>query len=287
MEFLLGLPYNGSVQNTGGLQVLKKLTDVLTDLGETVYVIGSAFHNGKTKQIRNVSEIDLNKVVVIYPETIVGNPLLGKKVVRWILYHTTEPNPPIHISAPDFKTFLNLKKGIEYTWENKDEYFYYFDYYKTLKKRDKKILRVHNFRLNEFENFGLERDGYCHLFHKNNIDQSFVNEFNSDHIPIGKWDEIVKMFNRKKYFLTYDDSTYFLNIAALCGCIPVILYKEKKENFIENNPMFKYGIAYGFEGIEHAENTINLMKNHLLDIEEKSIDTVREFINYCNKKFKK
>lgn len=287
MNFLIGFPFNGSIQNVGGLQAIKKLTDVLTDLDQTVYVIGSSFHNGKTIQINNISDIDTNKTIAIYPETVVGNPFMCKKVVRWILYHTTKPNPPAIFNKLDFNTFVKLQKGIEYTWGNADEYFYYNNYFETIKKKERKLLTVYNFRLDEFEDHRLEREGYCHLFHKNNIDQSFVEKYNSEHIPLGNWEGIVSVFNNKKYFLTYDDSTYFLLISALCGCIPIILYDNKKENYRDNNPLMKYGVAYGFDEIEHAKNTINLVRNYLIEHDERSIDTVKTFIDYCNKKFKK
>jgi hypothetical protein len=287
MNFLIGFPFNGPVENVGGLLAIKKLTNVLTDLNQTVYVIGSSFHNEKTKKINNISEVDLKKTVVIYPETVVGNPFGGKNVVRWILYHTTKPNPPGIFHKLDFKTFLNLKKGIEYTWKNTDEYFYYNNYFDTIKKREKKILTVYDFRLDEFYDLGLERDGYCHLFHKNNINQSFVEKYESEHIPSGNWKGIVEMFNKKKFFLTYDDSTYFLNISALCGCIPIVLYDNKKENYKNSNPLVKYGIAYGMDEIEHAKNTMSLIRPNLIEQEENSIETVKYFIEYCDRKFKK
>jgi hypothetical protein len=287
MDFLIGFPFNGPTQNIGGLQVIKKLTDVLTDLNQTVYVIGSSFNNGKTIQINNISEVNLNNTVIIYPETVVGNPFMGKNVVRWILYHTTTPNPPGIFHKLDFNTFLNLKKGIEHTWKNTDEYFYFNNYFETLKKREKKILKVYNFRLDEFYDFGLEREGYCHLFYKNNIDQSFPNKYNSEHIPLGNWEGIVNIFNRKKYFLTYDDSTYYLVVAALCGCVPIILCDNDKEKHRNGNPLMKYGIACGFDDIEYAKNTMSLVRPNLIEEDEKSIESVKSFIEFCDKKFKK
>ena len=92
------------------------------------------------------------------------------------------------------------------------------------------------------------------------------------------------MFNRKKYFLTYDDSTYFICIAALCGCIPVVLYKNKILDYKEKTPYVKYGVAYGFEELEYAEKTLHLMRPNLEELEKKSIDTIDNFIYYWNTK---
>lgn len=288
MKFLIGYPVNVSIQYSGGLQVIKKLVDVLTELGQTVYIIGSSFKNEKTIQINNITEVDLNETVVIYPEVVVGNPFKGKNVVRWILYHTKfSPNPPSIYHKLDYSTSENLKRGIEFTWTKNDEYFYFNDFFETIKKREKKILKTYNFRLNEFYDFGLDRDGYCHLFHKKNIDREFPNKYGSEHIPLNNWKGIIEMFNRKKYFLTYDDSTYYVVAAALCGCVPIILGVEDKEKVKNGNPLLKYGVAFGFEDIDYAEKTINNVRENLIEEEKKSIESVEQFIYFCEKKFKK
>jgi hypothetical protein len=46
-------------------------------------------------------------------------------------------------------------------------------------------------------------------------------------------------------------------LAALCGCESIIVpYKNvKKEDIVNAQPSFKYGIAYGIEESEYAKNT--------------------------------
>lgn len=288
MKFLIGFPFSHSVKDSGGLQALKKLAQILTDLDQTVYVIGSSFHNGKTIQISNPLTLDMDDIIVIYPEVVIGNPFKGKHVARWILYHTINGNNPVHFETPTTDILEKLKKSLEYTWGRKDEYFYLLEYYETKRKpEEKKLLTVYNLRLDEFEDYGLDREGYCHLFHKNNIDQSFVKEYNSEHIPLGDWDGIKKMFNSKKYFLTYDDSTYYLNIAALCGCIPVVLYKTKKSDYKEKTPSVRYGVAYGFEEIDYAEKTLKQMRTNLESIEVECLQTVKNFVKFWEEKLNK
>ncbi len=266
MKFLIGFPCHDAtiIDYWGGLRVIKKLISVLTDLGHTVYILGDAFSNGKTITLTDTNHLNMDDIIVIYPELVIGNPYNAKNVVRWILYHA--------------------KPEVESTWLDTDFYFYFFDYYKSLRNEDKKFLTLYDFRLDEFKDLGLNREGYCHLIYKNNVDESFVEKYNSTPINKWNWEETKQIFNEKKYFLTYDDSTYFLNAAALCGCIPIVLYKEKKQNYRTKYPLAQYGVAYGFEEIGYAVNTIHLMKPYLQKLEEKSFNTVEEFIIFWENK---
>lgn len=291
MKFLIGYGANGPVTNCGGHQVIKKLVDILTDLNQTVVVIGNSFENGKTIQYNPHIGYDKDSTVVIYPEGVVGNPFEGKYVVRWLLYHTyiadkygTTPADP-YTRDSLYKMFGVDGYDIEDSWSHTDEYFYLFDYYKTKRNiKSKKFLSVYNFRLDEFQNMGLNREGYCHLIKKNNVETSFIEKYKSDHIPDGNWPALIEMFNKKKYFLTYDDSTYFICIAALCGCIPIVLYKDKKNDYKEKTPHVKYGVAYGFEELEYATETLHLMRPNLESIESESLQTVKDFINFWEEK---
>lgn len=268
MKFLIGFYHDGPVTNIGGLQAIKKLVDVLSEKKDhTVFVLGTSFINKKTIQIQNVNDIYTDDLIVIYPEIVAGNPFNCKHVVRWILYHT------IHRREED-------------SWHINDEYFYFSEYYHTRRQEQKRLLSAYNFRLDEFKNYGHARHGYCHLIKKNNIETSFVNRFNSESIPDTNWPALIEMFNRKKYFLTYDDSTYFICIAALCGCIPIVLYQEKNPDYKEKMAHVKYGVAYGFEEIDHAEKTLHLMRPNLEELERKSIDSINNFIYYWEEKLK-
>ena len=94
--------------------------------------------------------------------------------------------------------------------------------------------------------------------------------------------QCVEFFNIYKYFMCYDSLTFYIIISALCGCIPVIYKVEglTKKDWIHTTVAaeyckFKnidnlYGIAYGKEDIEFAENTIHLVREQLNDI-----------INFC------
>jgi hypothetical protein len=265
MEFLLGFVHSHPADKSGGLTALKKLVEMLSDRGHTVYVLHENFMTKNSTLISNVKELDMDKVIVIYPEIVTGNPYGGKHVVRWILYHT---------------------KNQEMTWSDTDVYFYYNDFFKTKKNKERLTLNCYEFRLDQLKDLGLERDGYCHVFRpdKSPNDYKIGIKYDSEDLFHGflrnGWDWLINKFNTKEYFLTYDDATYFSIISTLCGCKSVILYENKNPNFKSEVPLFKYGVAYGFEDLENSIKTRPLVNGHLKDMEKYSEKTVDDFISY-------
>jgi hypothetical protein len=71
----------------------------------------------------------------------------------------------------------------------------------------------------------------------------------------------------------------------LCGCIPIVIPDDgvTKEEFIKKSPVNKYGVAYGFDDMEHAISTIHLVKPYLEQTEKEGVDSVIKFVNDCYK----
>jgi len=82
----------------------------------------------------------------------------------------------------------------------------------------------------------------------------------------------IYIFNKFKWFMCYDPSTFYIVIAALCGCIPIVrkisgLNKQQwlkttaASEYLKNKGLDNlYGIAYGVEDMQYAENTIHLVR---------------------------
>jgi hypothetical protein len=91
--------------------------------------------------------------------------------------------------------------------------------------------------------------------------------------------------------MCYDSLTFLYIISALCGCIPVIYKVDglNKRDWINTTALSEYckyknnynlyGIAYGFEDIEFAKNTIHLFKEQWDDIIEFTKTTLQLLIN--------
>jgi hypothetical protein len=275
MEFLIGFnPGAKPIHISGGMLIIKRLVELLTEKNQTVYVLNRQYKTEKAILLDGLglSNLDKNKVIVIYPEIISGNPFDMKNVVRWILYDTNV--------------------AIENTWSETDVYFYYNNLFKTHKKtkEDKKILNCFYFNLDKLYDMNLKRDGYCHInkHPRGVLKNETIEQYNSEEITEGfnkfGYDWLREKFNQKEFFITNDAATYYSAMAALCGCKSIILDKklslEERENLITH----KYGVAFGFEEIENAKDSLHLLRPHLEDNERKSYIKVDNFIEFWKKK---
>jgi hypothetical protein len=220
---------------------------------------------------------NIENTLVIYGETVEGNPLGAKYIVRWIL-------APLGMIA-DSNIYL--------TWNKTDLVYMFNDDLKMKDKSDNIIKMLSAIHVNpNLQNMGLARSGCCHTFKKSHMHSSlnFIHPDDSYFIYGESQDELIQIFNRCEMFISYDPLTFLNVIAALCGCISVV-YKTDgltKEEWIENTAISKYlkiknepfyGIAYGLEEVEFAKQTIHLVKQQWLDFQEYLIkETVMPFL---------
>ena len=127
-------------------------------------------------------------------------------------------------------------------------------------------------------NYNLDRRGYCFTIrkmthiHKNiNIYQHPYNSFEITRSH--SQEDCINFFNKYEYFISYDPLTFLVIIAALCGCIPVVIKVDgmSKDEWIKTTAVTDYlnytgektlyGIAYGYEDIEYAKQTLHLVKD--------------------------
>ena len=109
--------------------------------------------------------------------------------------------------------------------------------------------------------------------------------YNIIHFEYGKdIEELCKIFNKCEYFYCYDTFTFTPVIAALCGCITVIIPLDNisKDNIYEDAPWMKYGIAYGDskEEIENARNTLTNARHELIKMfNNYNCNNIHHFLN--------
>lgn len=277
----------------GGLVVQYNLAKILKELGINVKIRAS---NNIVNPIFNDyylnENIDFDNTVVIYGETIEGNPINAKYIVRWIL-------APLGVIADE-----NIYK----TW-NKNDLVYYFNSENKFFFNKNKIGNIYKL-LNcvyispIIKNINLKRNGICHTFrkshmHKNNkfklihpknsfeIKQSFTQE------------QIVNIFNSHKIFISYDPLTFLNIMAALCGCISIVQKVKglNKEQWLRTTVAYRFfkikglngpfGIAYGLEDLNYAIKTIHLVKyqwNNILEFNKKQFieNFLYDINNYKN-----
>lgn len=272
----------------GGTLCQYNLARILDELGQNVRIYptsGIIVENSVfNKFYNNDFPIDDN-VVVIYCEGTQGNPLNAKNVVRWMLSVLGQNVPYEYVN----------------TWL-KNELVYYFNSEKRFDENPEKkgvfYKLLNSIYINPYikqTNFG-ERDGFCYTIrkaeriHKNGF--NIIHPNDSFNITNQNQMECIEIFNKYKWFISYDSNTFLTIMAALCGCISVV-YKVNglnKQEWIKTTPVVEYlkykgldnlyGIAYGEEDMQYAIDTMHLVKEQWDEILKfNKENTIVPFIN--------
>ncbi|MDZ7952158.1 glycosyltransferase [Nostoc sp. DedQUE09] len=274
---IFSLPFQAHI---GGAIALYNLAKIIDEAGLPCKIFdmnglklpNSIFENYAT-------EADLNEnTIVVYPEIILGNPLNAKYVVRWILCE-------LGIHCPS---------DIYTTW-GKDDFVYHYCTYNPQKDVRHYNLLSPLYTSPALKNHGKSRDGYCHIIrkgHKFHKPLKYIHPSNSLFLDDNLSQEIlIEIFNRKEYLISYDPYSYICVMAALCGCIPIIVpitgtTKEEWFKSLSTSVILEQsgqcelkGIAYGFEEVEYARNTLEKVRCQQEIQIKYGKESVRRFIN--------
>lgn len=188
--------------------------------------------------------------IVIYSELIFGNPLQIKNVARWFLYHYKYKEIKGAYSESDL--FIAFRSIFNDTTLNPRNY----------------IVTINYFNNSLYKNYNYnERKGNCYIIYKGynrkDLPKSFDGPVFNDKMS---QEDLVDMLNSHKYCFIYDTQTFYKKIAAVCGCIPILVMEEGKneEDYLGRDENH-YGIAYGNtpNQIEYAINTRDLCLSSL------------------------
>jgi hypothetical protein len=271
---ILIYPYYEYSNNCGGIVVQYYLAQILDKIGVKVriklnnnYIPNNIYNNYDN------NDFELKDTIVIYGETIKGNPLNAPNIIRWILAELG----------------IISGKHIYKTWGLNDLVYYFNSELKFLKEPDKLNNIYKNLSLLYidpiFKNINQERYGYCHTFRKTEFHKniSLIHPQNSFEITREhKQEDYFHLFNKYEYFVSYDPLTFLSIIAAICGCISIIYPIEgiSKKDWLkmtaladylnDKNLESIYGIAYGysFKEISNAYSTLPLVKDQWDDIHQ-------------------
>ena len=255
----------------GGVIALHKLAHNLSLLGENSYLytdrINPKWRAGMLPSDLPVST-NMDKTIVIYPEIVVGNPLNAKHVVRWVL------NTP-GVCGGD---------GI---FGDEDLIFKFQEYFSVDEKyKVSGLLTALDVDFDTFRNRNEPREGECFMIYKGKDKPLNLHKPDSMCLDAfrGHFGHLADIFNSKEMFICYDHATFVLAQAALCGCLPVVIPDgvHSKEEWKALFPAAKYGIAYGFDDIPWARETLPRVRENLERIMEEDLQSVVNFINICN-----
>jgi predicted O-linked N-acetylglucosamine transferase (SPINDLY family)/GT2 family glycosyltransferase len=278
LNFIIMTP--GFTPTSGGIIALHNLAKTIKELKIPCKMIDFSKNHLSNDIFDDYgTESDINDfTIVVYPEIIPGNPLNAKNVVRWILCELG-----IHC-APD----------IYLTWSN-DDFVYHYSTFDPSKNANSYNLLSPLCISSKLRDEGKAREGYCHVIRKGNkFHQSlkYIHPKNSlllsDELS---QDVLIHVFNTKKYFISYDPYSYISSMAALCGCISVVLPLENtnRKQWLESlstSVILEHygekelkGIAYGLDEIEYAESTLLDVKRQQDIFVEYGKNSVKRFLN--------
>lgn len=212
--------------------------------------------------------------IVVYSERMFGNPLKANKVVRWLLYHNTlyrqDGDKTIGYDKNDlFFTYREVFND----WELNPECRICYTPYMDLEKYKR-------------YNFG-ERHGKCYVLRKG---EWRVNKDDcKDGIIVDNLSEKekVRVFNECEYCISYDTQTAYSQIAAMCGCISVVVPEKGKERKDYRQNENSFGEAFGFDKdeIEYSLSTAPFLKGFYHKNNKRSKDQIDNFIRECEDYF--
>lgn len=271
---------------SGGSIVTHKLAYELAKRGNYVYIFNTPkyYHENikvipteaysdndgwSSKYVWEGISYNPEKTVSIYTQLTWGNPLNTIHNTRWILHDCSEEH---------WNTF------------GENDYVCNFGTFKIPNHNNKNILTTFDYRMDEFRNLNNpDRKGFAHIIHKNTPEWglNFIENFGSKEIPHfngrQEFENLNDEFNKYEYLLTFDDKSYYTTLAALCGCKVIILNPDKNKTPFQyriENPIQMCGVAYGFDDIEWANKTIDMVRYNLTQLEINDNKTIDSFINY-------
>ena len=273
----------------GGIVVLHKLAELIAELGYETYIIGENRIN--TRGMATQIDLDLairiadnSDTVVIYPETLKGNPLKAKHVARWVLYFPG-------VNSGD-KTY----DAHEFVFTYKQEFVADTIYSSGL------VIRIVDTMVNHFFDMGLDRNKDAILVKKGreNLEertQYLILSMDSS-FEVVSADEMINTsesvfdFNLKlnqiRYFISYDHHTYHNTLAALAGCISIVIpSKEKSEDdFFSESPGRRFYVSYGFQDSNQSQADPKFLRAELNKIDSFNVINAEQLVKSLQSHFK-
>jgi len=292
LNFIINLHLSIKEMRNGGLMVLHKLAYELANRGHKVYIFTEPYYphsninvipstrknpnwlsNNAEHYSFSLPELDLSKTIAIYAEIQEGNPYKCNNVVRWILYNTNN--------------------NITNTWGENDIYFNYGTF--TSNKPTIDQLKVTDYNFDKLYNTDNQRSGFCYILHKNtptNGEQYIKEVFNATNLTGWQnqgYDYLREELNKYEYLLTFDHKTFNAISALLCGTKVINLFPNppvSPEQYREENPLQKFGLAQGLSDITYANETIHLAKSHIESIANDEYKSIDNFVKFWQENLK-
>ncbi len=213
--------------------------------------------------------------IVVYPEIVFGNPLAAKHVVRWFL---------------NINRFKRNFRGAQPYGED-DLFICYlkvFNDYQLNPSCREVTLQHFNHDIYKRWNYG-SRAGNCYLVRKGRNRADLPPSVPGIIIDDLSEKEKVEVLNKCEYFYSFDPQTAYSAVAAICGCVSVVIPEAGKTRADYTGGEIKgWGIAYGTsaEELQFARTTYTKLQRYIESFDVHNQENVKKFLVYCRDYFK-
>lgn len=216
--------------------------------------------------------------IVIYPETVFGNPLNAKNVVRWFLHSPGRHTNKIYYGENElYYDFNDFAKGFSFPGSKLSGNKLYVTHFP---------LEYYNLD-NAFDSSMRSGTAYCL---RKGDHKSIVHDLYESILIDGKSHEAVsRIFKKIDTFISYDTHTAYSKFAVLCGAKSIVVPDDNVSvNGWYKNVTDRYGIAYGFDEneLKRASDTSKYVLEDVLSKEEEMFSNVKTFVNEVEDYFK-
>lgn len=233
--------------NSGGIMILYKLKDLLTNLGCEAHIV----NNEKAEVPKDA--------IAVYPEIYSGNPLGCNTVARFVL------NAPGRIGGDK----IYDEKELVFVFD------YMFDKY--VKNKIQGRLFIPYIERDLFFNRGWERTLKLSYNGKGPVNQILPKDVQDINVrgPVGR-KLLAELLNRAKVLYCFDYATIMMQEAALCGCPVVLLAGNLDEHKLcgfRGN-----GVCDSISRISEAYKTLPDAVKRMDEVELEAIEQVVKFV---------
>ncbi len=209
--------------------------------------------------------------IVVYPEIIFGNPLKAKYVVRWFLFHYRHKGKPHAYGKNDF--FICYREIFNDPDLNPKGHTVCLGHF------DSDLYCQINYK---------ERSGCCYIVRKGKSRPDLPETWDGEVIDDYSEEEKVAVLNSVRYCYLYDTQSFYGQVAAACGAIPVVIPEPGKNrgDYLGTDEVC-YGVAYGISKseIEYALSTREKCLESLKAINSWADDQAKLFVKLCEQRF--
>jgi len=268
-----------------------------------MYYVNPKYNTPKMTKLQYGSDDDL---IVIYPETIQGNHANKKMIVRWILYFLHLENKTIEQSSYQYQSddyIACYSQGICTQFDDDNWHKHplrvidlNWDMFDSIDPNRIRDIDVVYFKPLDRKRTWIDRTGRKIILDYDNYEYMLKNSFALMNRTLTRMDaslrkqERIDLLSRSTYFISFDPATFRSVEAAMVGCLSIVIpvpgVDKSEWASVSYAPEYlQYGIAYGFDDLDHARSTIGLVLHNLHEQDRKTRVTLVNFIKDIKRYF--